>query len=120
MPVCTVLWHVKKSGRTKGKYGGIVHDGPEYETGTMLGSNLLISDMAGLLKIIYNVDDLGLDAISTGAVIGFLMEAYEKGIIDQKFLDGIDLKWGSVDATLAIIEKKSHTGMELETLHQRE
>lgn len=95
----------KKSGRTKGKYGGIVHDGPEYETGTMLGSNLLISDMAGLLKIIYNVDDLGLDAISTGAVIGFLMEAYEKGIIDQKFLDGIDLKWGSVDATLAIIEK---------------
>ncbi|GLI52932.1 aldehyde ferredoxin oxidoreductase family protein [Thermodesulfovibrio yellowstonii] len=95
----------KKSGRTKGKYGGIVHDGPEYETGTMLGSNLLISDMAGLLKIIYNVDDLGLDAISTGAVIGFLMEAYEKGMIDRKFLDGIDLKWGSVDATLAIVEK---------------
>lgn len=95
----------KKSGRTKGKYGGIVHDGPEYETGTMLGSNLLISDMAGLLKIIYNVDDLGLDAISTGAVIGFLMEAYERGMIDQKFLDGIDLKWGSVDATLAMVEK---------------
>lgn len=95
----------KKSGRTKGKYAGIVHEGPEYETGTMLGSNLLISDMAGLLKIIYNVDDLGLDAISTGAVIGFLMEAYEKGMIDIKFLDGIDLKWGSVDATLAIIEK---------------
>lgn len=95
----------KKSGRTKGKYGGIVHDGPEYETGTMLGSNLLISDMAGLLKIIYNVDDLGLDAISTGAVIGFLMEAYEKGMIDRKFLDGIELKWGSVDATLAIVDK---------------
>lgn len=95
----------KKSGRTKGKYAGIVHEGPEYETGTMLGSNLLISDMAGLLKIIYNVDDLGLDAISTGAVIGFLMEAYEKGMIDIKFLDGIDLKWGSVDATLAIVEK---------------
>lgn len=95
----------KKSGRTKGKYGGIVHDGPEYETGVMLGSNLLISDMAGLLKIIYNVDDLGLDAISTGAVVGFLMEAYEKGLIDRKFLDGIDLKWGSVDATLKLIDK---------------
>lgn len=95
----------KKSGRTKGKYGGIVHDGPEYETGVMLGTNLLISDMAGMLKIIYNVDDLGIDAISVGAVIGFLMEAYENGMIDQKFLDGIDLKWGSVDATLKIIEK---------------
>jgi aldehyde:ferredoxin oxidoreductase len=95
----------KKSGRTQGKYGGIVHDGPEYETGTMLGSNLLISDMAGMLKAIYNIDDLGLDQISTGNVIGFLMEAYEKGMIDQKFLDGIDLKWGSVDSTLAIIDK---------------
>ncbi len=95
----------KKSGLTRGKYGGIVHDGPEYETGVMLGSNLLISDMAGLLKAITNLDDLGLDQISTGNVIGFLMEAYEKGMIDRKFLDGIDLKWGSVDATLAMIEK---------------
>ena len=95
----------KKSGLTRGKYGGIVHDGPEYEGGAMLGSNLLISDMAGMLKAIYNLDDLGLDHISTGNVIGFLMEAYEKGMIDQKFLDGIDLKWGSVDATLAMIDK---------------
>ena len=95
----------KKSGLTRGKYGGIVHDGPEYETGVMLGSNLLISDMPGLLRAIYNLDDLGLDQISTGNVIGFLMEAYEKGLIDRKFLDGIDLKWGSVDATLAMIEK---------------
>ena len=73
---------------------GPIHDGPEYETGTMLGSNLLISDMAGMLKAIYNIDDLGLDQISTGNVIGFLMEAYEKGMIDQKFLDGIDLTMG--------------------------
>jgi aldehyde:ferredoxin oxidoreductase len=95
----------KKSGLTHGKYGGIVHDGPEYEGGTMLGSNLLISDMAGLLKALYNLDDLGLDHISTGNVIGFLMEAYEKGLINQKFLDGIDLRWGSVGATLAMIDK---------------
>ena len=95
----------KKSGITRGRYGGIVHDGPEYEGGTMLGSNLLISDMAGMLKAIYNLDDLGLDHISTGNVIGFLMEAYEKGLIDQKYLDGIDLKWGSVDATLSLIDK---------------
>jgi len=95
----------KKSGLTKGKHGGVVHDGPEYETGVMLGSNLLISDMPGLLKAITTIDDLGLDQISTGNVIGFLMEAYERGMIDRRFLDGIDLKWGSVDATLAIIEK---------------
>ena len=69
----------KKSGLTRGKYGGIVHDGPEYETGTMLGSNLIISDMAGMLKAVYNVDDLGVDAISTGNVIGFLWKPMRKG-----------------------------------------
>ena len=33
------------------------------------------------------------------------MEAREKKLIDKPFLDGIDLKWGSVDATLAMIHK---------------
>ena len=89
----------------KGAYAGIVHDGPEYETGTMFGANLLVSDLEGLMKAIFDGDDCGLDIISTGNVIGFLMEAYEKGYIDRNFLDGIDLKWGNVDAILEMIEK---------------
>lgn len=95
----------KKSGFAKGAYGGVVHDGPEYETGTMLGANLLISDLAGLNKIIFICDDYGIDIITTGGVLGFLMEAREKGMIDLEFLDGIDLKWGSVDAVIEMIHK---------------
>ncbi len=96
----------KKSGVVKnGPYAGISHDGPEYETGVMLGSNLLISNLEGLIKEIYNTDDYGMDILSTGNVIGFLMEAYEKSYIDQNFLDGIDLKWGNVDAALQMIDK---------------
>ncbi len=97
----------KKSGVIKsGSYAGtIVHDGPEFETGTMLGSNLLISDLEGLMKCVYVCDDLGIDAISAGNTIGFLMEAYEKKYIDKKFLDGIDLTWGNVDAVLKMLNK---------------
>jgi len=95
----------KKSGMAKGAYGGFVHDGPEYETGTMLGANLLISDLNGLNKCINTADDYGIDIISLGNVIGFLMEAYDKKYIDLAFLDGIDLVWGSVDATLQMIHK---------------
>lgn len=95
----------KKSGFAKGAYGGIVHDGPEYETGTMLGANLLISDLAGLNKLITICDDYGLDIITAGGVLGFLMEAREKGMIDQQFLDGIDLTWGNVDASMQMIHK---------------
>ncbi len=96
----------KKSGKTTDSpFAGLVHDGPEYETGTMLGANLMISDLSGILKAIYTCDDYGLDIISVGNTIGFLMEAYEKGLIDKRFLDNIDLKWGSVDATLEMIHR---------------
>ncbi len=93
----------KKSGNAKGAYGGLIHDGPEYETGTMLGANLLIDDIAGLNKAIYIADDYGIDIISAGNSIGFLMEAYEKGLIDKTFLDNIDLRWGNVDAVIEML-----------------
>ena len=95
----------KKSGMAKGAYGGIIHDGPEYETGTMFGANLLISDLAGLNKLIYIADDYGIDIIAVGNTIGFLMEAYDKKLIDINFLDGIDLTWGNVDASISILHK---------------
>lgn len=95
----------KKSGFAKGAYGGVVHDGPEYETGTMVGANLLISDLEGLNKIIFICDDYGIDIITVGGVLGFLMEAREKGMIDLEFLDGIDLKWGAIDASIEMIHK---------------
>ena len=72
----------KKSGfTTRGQHAGLVHDSPEYETGTMLGANLMISDFEGMVKAIYKADDYGMDVISLGNVIGFLMEAYEKQYI---------------------------------------
>jgi len=96
----------KKAGVVRsGRYAGISHDGPEYETGTMMGANLMLSDLEAVMKAIYDADDYGLDHISTGNVIGFLMEAYEKKLIDRPFLDGIDLRWGSADAILEMIRK---------------
>jgi len=95
----------KKSGIAKGAYTVMVHDGPEYETGTMLGANLLISDLTGLQKLIAVADDYGIDIISVGNTIGFLMEAYEKGIVDSKYLGNIELTWGNVEASLAMLHK---------------
>ncbi len=98
----------KKSGVVKeGPYKTIVHDGPEYETGVMFGANLMISDFGGLMKAIYDGDDTGMDIISAGNVMGFLMEAREKGYITKSDLDGIDLTWGNADAVLAMIDKIS-------------
>jgi len=96
----------KKSGWAPlGPHSGLVHDGPEYETGAMLGPNLLIDDMSGLLRSVFMADDLGLDAIAAGNAIGFLMEARDKGLIDTRFLDGLDLKWGDSETVHPMLER---------------
>ncbi len=97
----------KKSGVVnEGRFKGtIVHDSPEYETGTMLGANLMLTNINDVMKAIFDGDDYGLDIISLGNTIGFLIEAHEKKLIDTKFLDGIDLKWNDIDGILKMIEK---------------
>ncbi len=95
----------KKSGFAKGAYGGIVNEGIEYETGTMLGANLLVDDLNGLHTMIGIADDYGIDIITLGNVIGFLMECYDKKLIDKDFLDDIDLSWGNVDACIQMIHQ---------------
>ncbi|MCF6240881.1 MAG: alpha/beta fold hydrolase [Bacteroidales bacterium] len=97
----------KKSGVvSEGRFKGtIVHDSPEYETGTMLGANLLMTNINDVMKAIYDGDNNGLDIISLGNTIGFLIEAHEKKLIDKDFLDGINLKWNDIDSILAMIDK---------------
>lgn len=53
----------------------------EYESIALLGSNNGIKDIKDVARAVYLCNDLGLDTISTGNVIGFAMECAEKGIL---------------------------------------
>ncbi|MBN2153291.1 MAG: hypothetical protein JW839_17695, partial [Candidatus Lokiarchaeota archaeon] len=71
-------------------------DGPEYETIGMLGSNLGIFDANFVAEANYMCDSLGLDTISTGYLIGFVMECAEKGYLKKADLAGLDdVRFGS-------------------------
>jgi len=84
------------------KYGVSVGKGPEYETLAALGSMTLVSDLEAIIKANDLCDDLGLDTISTGSVIAWAMEAYEKGLITESEI-GFPLKWGDGEALVKII-----------------
>ncbi|MEE9419822.1 MAG: aldehyde ferredoxin oxidoreductase N-terminal domain-containing protein, partial [Desulfatiglandaceae bacterium] len=77
--------------------------GPEYETLAMLGSNCLIEDLSGILRLNELVNRLGLDSIETGAVVAFSMELFEKGLIGPKELGSLDLRWGNARAAEGLI-----------------
>jgi aldehyde:ferredoxin oxidoreductase len=80
-------------------------EGPEYETIGMMGSNLGLSDIQDVAEANRLCDDLGMDTISTGSVIGWAMECYEKGIFTKADTDGLELKFGNVQAVFDLIRK---------------
>jgi len=75
----------------------------DYEPIYSLGSMLGISNPESLLKLLDEIEALGLDAISTGVVLAWATEAQEKGLISIKETNGISLKWGDGEAYLKAI-----------------
>ena len=91
-----------------GKYMGTVVEGPEYETCAMLGPNLGIDNFAAILSASRLCDELGIDTISTGSIVGATIEGYEKGVLSLSDLDGREIAWGDEDAILELIQKIAH------------
>jgi len=89
----------------QGKYVGTVTEGPEYESCAMLGSNLGVDSFAAVLHGNQLCDELGIDTISTGNLVGAVIEGYEKRIISLDDLDGKPITWGDEDAVLELIRK---------------
>jgi aldehyde:ferredoxin oxidoreductase len=80
-------------------------EGPEYETIGMMGSNLGIGDIQVVAEANRLADDLGIDSISAGNCIGWAMECYEKGILTKADTDGLELKFGNIEAVFTLIKK---------------
>lgn len=51
------------------------------------------------------VDYLGLDSEDVSAVVAWMMECYDKGLVTREDLDGIDLTWGNLEAICALLKK---------------
>jgi aldehyde:ferredoxin oxidoreductase len=75
----------------------VIDEGPEYETVVLNGANLGISDREAIAYADYLMDDYGLDTISFGSTLGFLIECFEKGLIGEGEPGGVPLGWGNTD-----------------------
>lgn len=90
------------------RFGFCRGKGPEYESICALGLMLMIDDAESVVKLNELCDRLGLDTISTGAIIAWAMEAYEKGLLTASETEGLELKWGSVEAVFKLVEDIAH------------
>jgi aldehyde:ferredoxin oxidoreductase len=69
----------------------------DYENVVMLGSNIGLGNLAQVAALSRVADELGLDTISLGNVLGFAMEASEKRLLKER------IAWGKFKETKALI-----------------
>ena len=70
---------IEKPWRIEARYGG-----PEYETAGMVGANCMVGDLAAVVKANEIASRYGVDTISLGGVVGFVMECFERGILSKE------------------------------------
>ncbi|MBY6277999.1 aldehyde ferredoxin oxidoreductase family protein, partial [Symbiobacterium thermophilum] len=76
--------------------------GPELETIVLLGPNLENADLAEIIRLNHQLDELGMDSISAGGTIAFAMELNEKGLWEN------GLRFGQVENLSRLLDDIAH------------
>ena len=92
-----------KSSIKSGPYKGISLVGPEYETLALMGSNLGLESVEDVAFLNERCNELGMDTISLGGVLGFAVEAYEKKALSIDDLAGNNIGWGKTEELSKLI-----------------
>lgn len=80
------------------------YGGPEYETMAAFGSSCGVDDNLAVSKANELANANGMDSISAGASIAFVMECFENGILTEKDTGGLDFHWGNADLMVKAVE----------------
>jgi len=94
---------VLKTGPYKGHT--VTVDGPEYENAAGLGSNCGVFDPDYLLELNFYCDTYGICTITYGTLTAFIMECYQRGILNLERTGGLDLTWGNAEADLEMMHQ---------------
>ncbi|MCL6610227.1 MAG: aldehyde ferredoxin oxidoreductase family protein [Peptococcaceae bacterium] len=81
-----------------GKYGTCYTKGPEYDTINALAAKTGITDYNAVIYAHHVCDQLGIDAQSAGSSIAMAMELYERGILKDNQVSGLDMRFGNSEA----------------------
>jgi aldehyde:ferredoxin oxidoreductase len=92
----------KREAKVEGRVSP--YGGPEYETVDAFGPNCGIGDLSLIAKANELCNAYMLDSISTGSVISFAMECFERGLINLEVTGGVNLRFGNGEAMLQMIE----------------
>lgn len=97
--------HTYEREVTVGPYKGFVAEEPEYEAFAAFGPVIGQADAGSVFYLNDLADRMGIDVNEAGWVLGWVMECYQKGILKPSDVDDLDMRWGQVESTAALIRK---------------
>ncbi|MCF8369524.1 MAG: hypothetical protein K9G76_10815 [Bacteroidales bacterium] len=88
-----------------GPYAGdtVLVEGPEYETASSLGSIMGIFNPDFTIESNFYCDTYGICTITWGTIMGFVMECYENGILNEERTGGLKLNFGNADHAMDLL-----------------
>ncbi|NIO06293.1 MAG: aldehyde ferredoxin oxidoreductase [Proteobacteria bacterium] len=87
-----------------GPFKGAESD-PEYETIGAFGGQCGVSDFGAIIAANQICDEEGIDTMTTGTLIAFAMECFERGLISREETDGLDLRFGNAEAMVEMVRR---------------
>ena len=90
---------IKDKPQYHGSSGGL-----EYEAAWSLGADTGVDDLDAITYVNFLCNEDGFDPISFGATVAAAMEMFEDGTITTEHTGGIELKFGSAEALVAVTE----------------
>ena len=94
---------VLSTGPYKGQ--SVMVDGPEYENAAGLGSNGGFFDPRYIIEANFYCDTYGICTITWGTSVAFIMECYEKGILNKERTGGLEMTWGNIPDALELLHR---------------
>ncbi|NCC45526.1 MAG: aldehyde:ferredoxin oxidoreductase, partial [Bacteroidia bacterium] len=95
--------YVLRTGPYKGQ--SVIVDGPEYETAASLGSNAGIFNPDFTIEANFYCDTYGICTITWGTILGFVMDCYESGILNDERTGGLKLNFGNADTAMELLHQ---------------
>ncbi|MGD0916273.1 MAG: aldehyde ferredoxin oxidoreductase family protein [Thermodesulfobacteriota bacterium] len=88
----------------EGPFKGAQSD-PEYETIGAFGGQCGVSDFGAIIAANQICDEEGIDTMTTGTLIAFAMECFERGLISKEETQGLDLRFGNAEAMVEMVRR---------------
>jgi len=78
-------------------------EGPEYTAVGLLGANLCMETPEQVIELNNICNELGLDISSSGGILSWVYELYEKGIINKETTGGLELRFGDLELSKKLL-----------------